>query len=95
MTSTVIVCSDAGNSDGVEVEGSGSFSNFMVCSPPSDGSCLFAALGHQLGRGFVAAEELRIELVDHIRRNATEMVSKIPLVLINQYFGQYCFAFQT
>ena len=87
IADTVFVCSGAGNPDGLVV-GSSSFSNFTVCSPPSDGSCLFAVLGHQLGRGFAAAQELRTELVHHIRVNATEMVSKISLVLIYHCFGQ-------
>jgi len=67
-------CADDHNPDGVE--GSGYFAGFTVYSPPSDGSCLFASLGHQLGRGFAAAEELRSELVDYIRETATEMVRR-------------------
>ena len=76
-------CADGHNPDGVE--GNSYFTSFTVYSPPSDGSCLFATLSHQLGRGFAAVEELRSELVDYIQETATEMVHRnfvIVLVLV-------------
>ena len=48
---------------GYGVAGVGYFSSFTVYSPPGDGSCLFTVLGHQLGRGFAAADDLRAALV--------------------------------
>jgi len=45
------------------VAGIGYFSSFTVYSPLGDGSCLFTVLGHQLGRGFAAADDLCAVLV--------------------------------
>jgi len=45
------------------VAGVGYFSSFTVYSPPGDVSCLFTVLGHQLGRGFAAADDLCAALV--------------------------------
>ena len=64
------------NLEAVGVAGSGPFSGYLVYSPPSNGSCLFVAIAHQLDRGMPACEEIRTELVDYIQSNANVLARK-------------------
>lgn len=66
-------------------QGTGVFSGYYIYScgglQSGDFSCLFRALAHQLNRPFSDAEQIRQEVLQHLRENSSSFPELVSLLL--------------
>jgi len=53
------------------------FPSYTVTNVPADGNCQFTALAIQLGRNILAANEVRQEIVAHLKSNVVSCCTSV------------------